>query len=239
MDKLNYSSYLGVPELLALQHPRSSPNVVETRTAEHFFIIAHQASELWICQVLLDLRLAITALASDIDDQARCKMAGPHLRRSVVGVSVLNHHLKALSELPVEEFHAFRRKLGTASGAQSHQFNEYFRIVGIFDPPGPLLEAFNRLIARYNISFKELWDEEARVDHPHLLPIAESLLDLASVTWRWQATHIKLASHFLGDAPGTGGTTGAEFLRDRLRFPFEELRPDGFERYLDEHLYKD
>src|SRR3712207_8024675 len=43
-DELTYGSYLRVPELLALQRPRSVPPHPE----ELHFIVVHQALELWM-----------------------------------------------------------------------------------------------------------------------------------------------------------------------------------------------
>ncbi|WP_026424641.1 tryptophan 2,3-dioxygenase family protein, partial [Actinokineospora inagensis] len=67
----DYQDYLALDTLLDLQRPRvpatEGPRV---HAAEHFFIIVHQASELWVAQLLLDLDHATTTLRDGQYDTA-------------------------------------------------------------------------------------------------------------------------------------------------------------------------
>ncbi len=58
MEDPTYAGYLHLDEILGAQHPvvpdSQGPAV---RAAEHFFIVTHQAFELWFKQLLLDLYL--------------------------------------------------------------------------------------------------------------------------------------------------------------------------------------
>ena len=62
MEKATYGTYLGLPELLSLGQPVTPEHNSRMRAAEQFFIVAHQASELWLGQVLLDVNQAILLL---------------------------------------------------------------------------------------------------------------------------------------------------------------------------------
>src|ERR687890_565295 len=64
-DELTYGSYLRVPELLALQQPRSQPAHPE----ELHFIVVHQALELWMKLLQHDLGRIVAFL--DADEFAR------------------------------------------------------------------------------------------------------------------------------------------------------------------------
>ena len=63
-DELTYGSYLRVPELLALQQPRSRPPHPE----ELHFIVVHQALELWMKLLLHDLGRIVELLDGDSVD---------------------------------------------------------------------------------------------------------------------------------------------------------------------------
>ena len=55
--------YLKLGAILDAQHPLAPPELgAQVHAAEHFFIVVHQAFELWFKQELLDLRCAAEAL---------------------------------------------------------------------------------------------------------------------------------------------------------------------------------
>nr|WP_284290182.1 tryptophan 2,3-dioxygenase family protein [Angustibacter aerolatus] len=112
-----YATYLHLDHLLSLQHPLAADVDPRTRAAEHFFIIVHQASELWLQQVLLDLDAA-TAPTASTPPGARHE----HLARAEACLHLMTAQVEALDHLPPDAFRAFRAALGTASGAQSQQF---------------------------------------------------------------------------------------------------------------------
>ncbi len=53
-EPLYYASYLHVPELLSLQHPKSDESGAPAHD-EMLFVIVHQAYELWFKQILHEL----------------------------------------------------------------------------------------------------------------------------------------------------------------------------------------
>ena len=131
-EQLTYSSYLRVPELLALQHPQSVPQHHD----EMLFIIVHQTYELWFKELLHDLdavvgNLRAAALAPDSHDQVY--EAARLLRRCTEITRVLVEQFTILETMLPTHFLAFRHKLEPASGFQSEQFRELEFLCGLKD----------------------------------------------------------------------------------------------------------
>jgi tryptophan 2,3-dioxygenase len=55
------------------------------------------------------------------------------------------------------------------------------------------------------------------------LLLCEALADLDEGFQHWRYLHVKLVERFIGARPGTGGSSGAEYLRGTL---FQPLFPD-------------
>src|SRR5687768_1253177 len=124
---VTYAGYLHLDQLLALQHPLSSDALgPQVQSAEHFFIVVHQTFELWFKQELLDLQCAIDAL--DADDLA---LALPHVQRANAVHQLLYAQMTLFTHLAPADFLAFRPYLGTASGAESAQFRQVQRVIGL------------------------------------------------------------------------------------------------------------
>src|SRR3712207_488594 len=92
---LDYGSYLRLDDLLALQHPRSSPEHPD----ELLFIVVHQASELWFKVVLHELE----ALAAAVE-RRETMFAVLAVRRLNALVRIVSAHLSALDTLPPQRF---------------------------------------------------------------------------------------------------------------------------------------
>jgi len=235
----SYSEYLKLPELLGLQCPLARPAVHD----ELLFIIVHQAHELWFKQLLSEL----SSLIADVDARA-FEAACRTLDRMTRIAHLLFEHMKVLESMQLEEFQRFRSALGTASGIESEQFHRLEQLAGL-SPGGPprvsaieaapsasVREAFWRAVisAQPGVEMPEAAGADlaalgrvlARVlTQPALASerrLAEALLafDEAMVTWRRE--HFALAHQMLGGAAGTGGSSGAGYLRatmDRRFFP--------------------
>jgi tryptophan 2,3-dioxygenase len=124
-DELTYGSHLRVPELLALQQPRSRPPHPE----ELHFIVVHQALELWMKLLLHDLGRIVELLDGDA------------FARALALLGRVNHTLghaldqmRSLHTLAPWDLHQFRSYLGTASGSQSVQFRELELRSGLREP---------------------------------------------------------------------------------------------------------
>ena len=129
---LTYSSYLRIPELLALHHPVSSP----VHHDELLFIIIHQTYELWFKELLHDLDAVVAnlrAVASDPGFRDGVYEAARLLRRCTEIMRVLVEQFTILETMLPTHFLAFREKLNPASGFQSEQFRELEFLCGLKD----------------------------------------------------------------------------------------------------------
>lgn len=122
--ELNYNSYLKIPELLALQEELSSPKHHD----EMFFIIIHQAMELWFKQILHESNFFRRAL-----EAGSVSRALKALKRSTAIMDLLRQQINLLSTLTPVEFAGFRENLRPASGFQSIQYRVLEFTFGVKD----------------------------------------------------------------------------------------------------------
>jgi len=118
---LTYSSYLKLPQLLALQEPRSSPPEHD----ELLFIVVHQTYELWFKLLLHEF------------EKIKRDFTGNHLygaiatfKRVRTVMKVMVEQIDILETLTPMSFSSFRDRLETASGFQSVQFRELEFVLG-------------------------------------------------------------------------------------------------------------
>src|SRR5688572_18297788 len=117
----SYGAYLDLDQLLAAQHPRSSPEHHD----ELLFIVQHQTSELWLKLVLHELRAARQFLADDeLAPALKCLARVKNIQRT------LTEQWSVLATLTPREYAQFRGALGNASGFQSHQYRAVEFILG-------------------------------------------------------------------------------------------------------------
>ncbi|HXV74155.1 MAG TPA: tryptophan 2,3-dioxygenase family protein, partial [Sphingomonadales bacterium] len=105
-----YGAYLGLPELLACQRPKSAEH------DEILFIIIHQASELWMKLIVHELTATIADVAAGQLGEAFKKLS-----RVARVQAQLIQSWEVLATLTPADYLRFRPHLGTASGLQSHQ----------------------------------------------------------------------------------------------------------------------
>jgi tryptophan 2,3-dioxygenase len=130
---LTYSRYLCVPELIALQHPRSSP----PHHDELLFIVIHQTYELWFKLLLHELDAVMANLrAAAVHPGSRDEVyeVARLLRRCTEIARVLVEQFTILETMLPTHFLAFRDLLRPASGFQSEQFRELEFLCGLKDP---------------------------------------------------------------------------------------------------------
>lgn len=222
MRPLTYTDYLNLDTLLTLQEPRTPnsacPSLIQ---AEHFFIVTHQACELWLKQITTDLDAAAVAMIPPYG-QGDAELALEFIERSVELLRVLHDQVFALEKLQLRHFAEFRPYLDGASGAQSSQFRMLAQLLGNERQQGRLYQAFQQLTRHHRLSVAEVFSQEPPTGV--LNRIADGLLDVANGYWRWKMTHLALVSKMLGDREGTGGTTGTDYLARRVTLPLSELR---------------
>lgn len=235
-SELTYGSYLRIPELLALQQPRSRPPHPE----ELHFIVVHQALELWMKLTLHDLERIIGLLDQD---------AFPRVLALLGRVNrTLEHGLdqmRSLHTLPPWDLQQFRSYLGTASGSQSVQFRELELLSGLRDPAylkaldveygSGLPAALARRLAQRSLAdahaaagarlgivevagWAELYVDPGRWTDFYL--VCEALVDYDERWTRWRQEHVALVQRAIGDhARGTGGMA-ISYLQRTTRYRF-------------------
>jgi tryptophan 2,3-dioxygenase len=235
-DELTYGSYLRVPELLALQQPRSRPPHPE----ELHFIVVHQALELWMKLLLADLGRVVALLDGDAFSGAL-----PLLGRVNHTLEHALDQMRSLHTMAPWDLHQFRSYLGTASGSQSVQFRELELRSGLREPaylkaleieyggelPEPLATSLEErslaaahaaAAARLGVHDLAGWadlymDPGPRTD---FYLVCEALVDYDERFTRWRQEHVALVQRTLGDhARGTGGMAIA-YLQRTTRYRF-------------------
>jgi tryptophan 2,3-dioxygenase len=219
--EVTYQGYLGLDAILDAQHPLSPPALgAQVQSAEHFFIVVHQAFELWFKQELLDLRCAVDALAPSVDDP---ELALDHLQRVAAIQRLLTQQMVLFDHLSPRSFLAFRPYLGQASGSESKQFRDVERALGLRGSQGsPVYNAFTAAVARAGQTLETLYQQPSRAGV--LYRLAELLVDISEGFWLLTAAHVRIAERTIGQKPGTGGTSGVVYLAQALeRKAFPEL----------------
>jgi tryptophan 2,3-dioxygenase len=223
--ELSYGTYLKVPELLELQQGLSQEH------DELLFIVAHQVYELWFKVILFELEAARDRI--DADDVF---FARHHLHRVHVVEKLLVEQIEVLETMSPQDFLAFRSKLAPASGFQSVQFREIEFLSGLKEPKfiarleaspeevGRLRkrleeesvdDAFRALVVRRGSpSLVEIFRDRER--HSDLFDLAEALLDHDETFALWRARHVLMVERQIGSKTGTGGSSGAQYLRTTL-----------------------
>jgi tryptophan 2,3-dioxygenase len=247
--ELTYSSYLKLPELLALQEPRSNP----VEHDELLFIIVHQTYELWFALELHEF------------DKVCRDFRGNNLygaistfKRTRTVMKTMVEQVDVLETLTPMSFNSFRDRLEKASGFQSSQFRELEFLLGYkradmlkYQQPGT--PAYERLEKRLHepslvdcfydfleqrgvaipaelrgrdvtlpaIANEQVEDGILRLykSQPDLEILFELMTDFDEGYQEWRYRHIKLVERTIGSKHGTGGSLGVEFLKKSLFHP--------------------
>ncbi len=210
---LTYTSYLHLDEVLGAQHPVAPDSLAPgVRAAEHFFIVTHQAFELWFKQLLLDLKSATELLPPPISD---IELALDHLQRSASVLRLLVQQMVLFDNLSPRSFLAFRPYLGNASGSESAQWREVQKALGVRGQSGsPVYQAFLAAIGRAELALEDVYRSPSAAGA--LYRVAEGLVDISEQFWQLCAVHVQIAERTIGQRPGTGGTSGAAYLAEVL-----------------------
>ena len=211
--KLTYAGYLRLAEILSAQHPLApDEHGAGVRAAEHFFIVTHQAFELWFKQLLLDLHCAAQLLPPPRADP---EMALDHLQRAASVLRLLVQQMVLFDHLSPRSFLAFRPYLGSASGSESAQFRDVQKALGLRGQAGsPAYNAFLSALQATELKLEDLYHDPSRAGV--LYRVAEGLVDISEQFWQLCAVHVQIAERTIGQRPGTGGTTGVAYLAEGL-----------------------
>ncbi len=234
---LTYGTYLRLPELLAQQVPLVDPPAHD----ELLFITVHQVYELWFKQLLHELEAARDAMDND-----QTWLAAHLLRRAHVIERLLVSQIDVLETMTPQDFLEFRSALAPASGLQSVQFRELEFLSGAKDKRSiarfrsltdderdrlsrrlaepSLWDCYLGLLARrgLDVSTEEQVCESLlvvardRSHHDDLWQLAEGLLTHDEVCAMWRSRHVQMVERQIGTKSGTGGSSGAPYLHNRV-----------------------
>jgi tryptophan 2,3-dioxygenase len=242
--QLTYGTYLRLAGLLDQQQLVSDPAAHD----ELLFITIHQVYELWFKQMLHELEAVRDAMMED-----RVWWAKHLLRRVRTIEDVLVEQIAVLETMTPQDFLEFREILAPASGFQSVQFRELEFLSGLKDPAfvrrfvgltdaerarlerrleePTLWDAF--LVALRRAGLAADTDEDIlgsllrvardRETYGELWELAEALLDHDQAAALWRSRHVSMVERQIGTKSGTGGSTGAPYLRSRLGYHYFPL----------------
>ena len=119
---MTYGGYLTLETLLGAQHP------VSDHHDELLFIIMHQTKELWLKQIIHELKLALALVRAD-------QLLEVHKNLSLISriQAVMTLSWDVLATLTPTDYLTFRHVLGGSSGFQSAQFRQVEYLLGIKD----------------------------------------------------------------------------------------------------------
>jgi tryptophan 2,3-dioxygenase len=219
-----YVSYLALDQVLSAQQPRSEEH------DEMLFIIVHQVYELWFKELIHELTFLQRRLESG--DTAHALAT---LKRILTILKTVVAQVDVLETLTPTQFLAFRSRLESASGFESAQFRALETTLGLHGrrPEGGLavFDSYLRYLSKVGFTIPD--EPSSAVTQQVLLDVykddgeaaqvAERLVDLDEGFQEWRYRHVKMVERTIGDKPGTGGSSGAEYLRRTL---FQPAFPD-------------
>ena len=122
-EPMTYARYLALDDLLGAQQPRSDCD------DEMLFVIVHQTKELWLKQLIRELRLAKAQVQADALIPAYKALARISRIQAVMTLS-----WDVLATMTPSDYSRFRDVLGPSSGFQSDQFRTVEFLLGLKDP---------------------------------------------------------------------------------------------------------
>ena len=188
---------------------------VSTVHDEYFFMRVLQAHEMSFTGMNRRMRSAVAALREERLDLAT------YLLEELVTFMDRNASLfRMVATMRPEAFHTFREFTDGASAIQSEQYKRFEGLCG--RPPADRLDspAFDSVpdvraqVSRGQDTMTDAYRDACAAGgrEAELAPIAELLITLEASHRRWKGTHVTLATRMLGDAMGSGHTTGVGYL---------------------------
>jgi len=248
--RLTYGRYLGLEQLLSAQRLESVPPahdellfITIRQVYELWFQqLLHEATA---------ARDAM--LAGDEPGRQPLWWAQHLLQRMHVIERILVQQVDVLETMTPQDFLQFRQALAPASGFQSVQFRELEFVSGAQDPSfvrrfkgltdderarlqrrldePTLWDAFVEVLRTRGLpagSDEEVTGSVRRVAHDRssyadIWAVAEALVQHDELAAAWRARHVVMVERMIGTKTGTGGSSGAEYLRSRLELRYYPL----------------
>jgi tryptophan 2,3-dioxygenase len=251
--RLTYGSYLQLERLLSSQQLASQPAAHDEllfitihQVYELWFKqLLHEAT------AARDAMLQVESGPGASGD--RTWWAQHLLQRMHVVERLLVQQIDVLETMTPQDFLEFRQTLAPASGFQSVQYRELEFLSGAKDPSfverfkaltdqererlrrrlaePTLWDAFLHVLSRRGLDVE---DDEAvtrsvrraahdRASYADVWALAEALLEHDELAAAWRARHVVMVERMIGSKTGTGGSSGAHYLRSRLDLRYYPL----------------
>jgi tryptophan 2,3-dioxygenase len=208
---LSYGEYLRIPQLTGLQHPQSSP----PHHDELLFIVIHQTYELWFKLLLHELDAVVAnlqAAARNPGSRDEVYEAARLLRRCTEIARVLVLHE------PTPKTHvALERRLREPS--LRDVFFDALAALGVMPQVGERAGEEDKFQARARAIVTLYRDEKG---HRDWIDVCERLTEFDELIVSWRLRHIQMVERTIGLRMGTGGSSGASYLKgtiDKKFFP--------------------
>lgn len=233
-DRLTYSSYLKISNILNQQTPLSESY------HEELFIIVHQVSELWFKLIINNIS-QIQKYIKNEEIEKSIKL----LDRVISIQKQLNSVWDVLSELSPSDYLSFRDHLGNASGFQSFQYrflefklgkkkkffldiyednsHEYLALSDEFykDSLYTQVKTLVRKKSNYSL-FQRSCEEIYRNPENNytLYMLLEKLVAIDGNFKEWRFKHMNTVQKVIGMKKGTGGSKGVNYLKKIVDYEF-------------------
>ena len=237
---LTYASYLRLDDLLSCQSPLTDSH------DELLFVIIHQVYELWFKQILHEAELLQRRLESGNSAGAlhTARRIAKILKTAVGQMDVLETmtprqfasfrpELGSSSGFQSVQFRYLEAVLGRRDFSASAIDTTLRQIMGRRPVFASLLRYLSlcgwQLPARVlDRDPREPWQEDAAVnaviaevyaDSATPAEVCEALVDIDEGVQEWRYRHVKMVERIIGAKAGTGGSSGAAYLRGTLFRP--------------------
>jgi tryptophan 2,3-dioxygenase len=156
-EPMTYARYLALDQLLSAQNPVSATH------DESLFIIVHQTKELWLKQVIAELRLAKGLVREGALIEAYKSLARISRIQAVMTLS-----WDVLATMTPSDYTSFREGLGPSSGFQSDQFRTIEYMLGLKDEKHIAVQQGRpdaQAVMREALAAPSLWDDASSALH--------------------------------------------------------------------------
>jgi tryptophan 2,3-dioxygenase len=240
-SEITYSSYLSLDELLNAQHPATDEH------DELLFVVIHQVYELWFKQILHEAVLLQSRLESGNGSGAlaTARRIAKILKTIVGQLDVLETMtpkqfasfrpaLGTSSGFQSNQFREIEAVLGRRDfpeptndarlDAALHRRSVYDSLLRYLDTtdwdvPADALESDPRRSSSGNLAVVALLEQVYADEDDPAVEVCESLVDIDEGLQEWRYRHVKMVERIIGIRMGTGGSSGADYLRSTLFTP--------------------
>ena len=178
----DYEKYIKTDELLALQRPEAD----RVNPHELLFQVVHQAAELWMKEILFELRRSCQRMEADDGHEAATLL----LRMAAI-LNNLGDSIEILESMPPADYHVIRTKaLGRGSGQESPGFNR------LLETPGELWTAYSGYMTRRDLTPLDVQREPTHDTQAYRL--TQAMMEYDERFQKWRYTHYGLVRRIIG-----------------------------------------